>query len=72
LGQLSAINQKTNLENLKAQNLQAVLKNLETSAPLDLSAKKSDSDQLGTADSNFSIAKIEEIDSDCGDTRVSV
>jgi hypothetical protein len=68
LGQISAINQKTNIESFKNHNLQTVLKNIEASGPLDLSSKKSDSD-VGEA-----IAKIEEIeeDSDCGFTRVSV
>ena len=69
LGQLpnlgAALSQKSSLDTLKAQIL---VKNME-SAPLDLSSKKSESDPSTTSDFT---TKIEEIDSDCGDTRVSV
>ena len=72
LGQLSAISQtKTSMDQLKAQIL---IKNLETT-PLDLSSKKAEGSDVETtphSDSHFQAVKIEEIESDCGDTRVSV
>lgn len=68
LGQLSAMNQtKTSMDQLKAQIL---IKNLETT-PLDLSSKKPEGSEE-TIQPDFQAVKIEEIDSDCGDTRVSV